>query len=180
MIGTPQARWREMHQSGRVAIMLPMRSSPQDGIPFHFLDRFERVLAQVVAVHADEPLFGGAEDGGVVAAPAMRIAVLDLAHRQQRAGALQDFDDDRVAFPDGLAEQFFGQLAWRAFGLEEAAGAVDGAIHRESVLDADHVVFLTVAGSGVHCAGALFERYVLAQHADGIAFEKRMTEDGLR
>src|SRR3569833_1192532 len=30
-IGTPQMRWREMHQSGRVAIMFEMRSSPQDG-----------------------------------------------------------------------------------------------------------------------------------------------------
>src|SRR5580698_5904906 len=30
-MGTPQMRWREMHQSGRVAIMLEMRSSPHDG-----------------------------------------------------------------------------------------------------------------------------------------------------
>ena len=30
-MGTPQMRWREMHQSGRVAIMLEMRSSPQAG-----------------------------------------------------------------------------------------------------------------------------------------------------
>ena len=31
-IGTPQARWREMHQSGRFATMLCMRSWPHDGI----------------------------------------------------------------------------------------------------------------------------------------------------
>ena len=31
-IGTPQTRWREMHQSGRCATMLYMRSCPQDGI----------------------------------------------------------------------------------------------------------------------------------------------------
>jgi hypothetical protein len=30
--GTPQARWREMHQSGRASIMLVMRCSPQAGI----------------------------------------------------------------------------------------------------------------------------------------------------
>jgi hypothetical protein len=30
-MGTPQSRWREMHQSGRVAIMLWMRSWPQAG-----------------------------------------------------------------------------------------------------------------------------------------------------
>ena len=31
VMGTPQTRWREMHQSGRVAIMLVMRSSPHLG-----------------------------------------------------------------------------------------------------------------------------------------------------
>ena len=31
-IGTPQARWREMHQSGRVRNMPVMRSRPQSGI----------------------------------------------------------------------------------------------------------------------------------------------------
>ena len=36
-IGTPQMRWREMHQSGRVAIMLEMRSSPHAGSHFTFL-----------------------------------------------------------------------------------------------------------------------------------------------
>src|SRR5580698_8241701 len=45
------------------------------GYPLHILDGFQRPLAQIVAVHADEPLLSGAEDGGVVAAPAMRIAV---------------------------------------------------------------------------------------------------------
>ena len=33
-IGTPHTRWREMHQSGRVAIMLAMRSSPHAGSHF--------------------------------------------------------------------------------------------------------------------------------------------------
>ena len=33
-MGTPHSRWREMHQSGRVAIMLLMRSSPQAGNHF--------------------------------------------------------------------------------------------------------------------------------------------------
>src|SRR5215472_7286819 len=36
-MGTPQTRWREMHQSGRVSIMFDMRSSPQDGSHFTFL-----------------------------------------------------------------------------------------------------------------------------------------------
>jgi hypothetical protein len=33
-IGTPHTRWREMHQSGRFATMLYMRSWPQVGIHF--------------------------------------------------------------------------------------------------------------------------------------------------
>ena len=33
-MGTPHSRWREMHQSGRPATMLRMRSSPQAGNHF--------------------------------------------------------------------------------------------------------------------------------------------------
>ncbi len=52
--------------------------------------------------------------------------------------------------------------------------AVDG----DAVLAADDVVFLAVAGRGVHGAGALFERDVIGQDAGGIALEERMAEDG--
>ena len=55
------------------------------GHPAHLADGFERVLPEIVAVHADEPLLGGAEDGRLVAAPAMRIAVFDLFRGQQGA-----------------------------------------------------------------------------------------------
>ena len=126
MIGTPHTRWREMHQSGREAIMFEMRSSPQAGIQRDLLDGIERGAAQIVALHADEPLLGGAEDGRVVAAPAVRIAVRDLFVRRSSAPwALQNVDDDRVGFPDGLADDLFGQAAGRAFGVIEAAGGID-------------------------------------------------------
>ena len=36
-MGTPHTRWREMHQSGRPATMLVMRSSPHAGSHFTFL-----------------------------------------------------------------------------------------------------------------------------------------------
>ena len=45
-MGTPQMRWRLMHQSGRVAIMLVMRSLPQDGIPDDLVDFFDGELAE--------------------------------------------------------------------------------------------------------------------------------------
>jgi hypothetical protein len=71
MMGTPHSFWREMHQSGRVARR-----------PFHGLDGVERALAQIVAVHADEPLLGRTEDGRMMAAPAVRVAVLDILFGQ--------------------------------------------------------------------------------------------------
>ena len=63
MIGTPHTRWREMHQSGRIAIMFEMRSSPHAGIHFTFLMASSACWRRLFAVHADEPLLGGAEDG---------------------------------------------------------------------------------------------------------------------
>src|SRR5580704_1938005 len=57
--------------------------------PLYLLDGLERALAQIVAIHADEPLFRRAKDGRIVAAPAMRIAVIDLALSQERSGVFQ-------------------------------------------------------------------------------------------
>ena len=41
--------------------------------------------------------------------------------------------------------------------------AIYRAVHRKSVGLADDVVFLTMTGSSMHCAGSLFERYMFAQ-----------------
>ena len=144
------------------ALLAPRR------IPLHLLDGLQRLLAEgrIVndAIHADKPLFGRAEDGRMVAAPAVRIAVLDLALGDERARVLQNFDDDAVALPYRLAEQFFRQRARCARRLKELPRAIDGAIHRQPVLDADHVVFLPVSRGRVHRARALFECDMLAQH----------------
>lgn len=58
-IGTPQVRWREMHQSLRSPTIFVMRSSPQPD-PADALDGLERLDAE--AVDGDEPLLGGTED----------------------------------------------------------------------------------------------------------------------
>ena len=60
-IGTPQVRWREMHQSGRPSTMPKMRASPQSGNPADLADRGERIAAQSGLLHRDEPLRRGAE-----------------------------------------------------------------------------------------------------------------------
>ncbi len=91
----------------------------------------------------------------------------------------EDFDDDGVGFPDGLADEFFGQAAGRAFGVIEAAGGIHRAVGGDAVLAADDVVFLAVAGRGVDGAGALFERDVIGQDAERIALEEGMAEDGV-
>ena len=75
-IGTPQARWREMHQSGRVTNMPVMRSRPHAGIQRDAVGFRDRRLAQ--PVHADEPLRRRQEDHRLMAAPAVRIRVLEL------------------------------------------------------------------------------------------------------
>ena len=38
---------------------------------------------------------------------------------------------------------------------------------------------MTVAGGGVHGAGALFESYVIAQDSERAPFQKRMLENGV-
>src|SRR6185295_10330959 len=82
----------------RNTLLAPGRS------PFDGLDGVESALAQLIAVHADEPLFGGAENRGAMASPAVRIAVLDVLFSQECAGIFQYSDDDRVGLPDGLAD----------------------------------------------------------------------------
>ena len=81
VIGTPQARWRDTTQSGRVSIMPVMRFSPCGGtqrvssMAFSARARSVPALARVL-VHGDEPLRRGAEDHRLLRAPGMRIVVL--------------------------------------------------------------------------------------------------------
>jgi len=95
MIGVPQKRWRETHQSGRCSIISYMRSSPQERNPFHFVNFFEGFRAKSLQsavcglIHFDEPLFGGAEDDGIVAAPAVGIAVFVMLMAEKRAALLE-------------------------------------------------------------------------------------------
>src|SRR5262249_5197742 len=96
------------------------------GLPSHGLDRFNGAIAQSAvgvtrAIHANEPLLSGSEDCRAVATPAMRIAVVDLALREQRTRFFHDADRDRVAFPDRFAEEFCGDLAIGPRRLEETA-----------------------------------------------------------
>ena len=146
-MGTPQMRCREMHQSGRVAIMLRDALFAPCRIPFHFLDLFQRPAAQSAAArhgrfHGDEPLLGGAEDDRIVAAPAMRIRVLELFRMQQHAALLQQLDDRRVRLEHFLAVIFRQSVAHDA-----------GCVH---VAGRSSLYFTPVAKSSAPCEGAVW------------------------
>ena len=101
-IGTPQVRWREMHQSGRLSIMPVMRCSPQAGVHCTCLMSRSACARRPVLLHADEPLRRGAEDHRRLVAPAVRIAVADSGSCVQQRARLRRAlgDDDRVRLID--------------------------------------------------------------------------------
>ncbi len=98
--GTPQVRWREMHQSGRFSIMLVMRCSPQAGVQRTRLMSRSALRAQTALIHADEPLRRGAEDQRRLVAPAMRVAVPQRLLVQQRTSALELLHHDGIGVVD--------------------------------------------------------------------------------
>ncbi len=176
-MGTPQTRCREMHQSGRVAIMFERRSSPQAGSHFTCLIsssvRVRRVSFSASTArpaghgrfHGDEPLLGGAEDHGIVAAPAVRVGVLSLFRVQQSAAALEQVDDRLIRFPDALAGVLRQAVAQDAFFVDVAGGV-------ETVLHAGEKVLRAVRGSGVDHAGARVHGDVVGEHAENLAVEE--------
>ena len=119
------------------------------GIPDDLLDFVEGALAEGGdgavfggrfrkhgGVHADEPLLGGADDDGVVAAPAVRVGVLVAGGAEECAFFFEEFDDGRVGFEDG--EVFVGlrdSTAAEGSGVALEAGVVD-------VLDFGQVIAL--------------------------------------
>src|SRR5262249_37794148 len=117
------------------------------------------------------------EDRRVVTAPAMRIAVVDFLLSKQGVVRLQDTDDDRVCFPYGFADQFFGKNAACTLGVEKTALAIDRAIGCDPILLADDVILLSMTGRGMDRSGALFERDVIGKDAKGIAIEEGMAEN---
>ena len=179
-MGTPQMRWREMHQSGRVAIMLEMRSSPHAGSHFTRLisssARWRKVTVRPVRtrdrrLHGDEPLLCGAEDDRIVAAPAMRVGVIDVVARQQCAASFEQLDDFRIGLEDLEA------VVFRQSVLDAAGGVYFGGLV-EAVAFAGVEVVHAVSRARVDGAGALIGSDVVGQHAEDGAVEKWMLEGG--
>src|SRR6266850_5662171 len=100
-------------------------------------------------VDSDKPLFGGAEDDGLFAAPVVRIAVHHRFFGQKQIALLELIDDKGIGFPDGFVVEPLRR------GVVEAAVGEDGAVDVELLADAGFVVIFAVAGGGVNEAGAV-------------------------
>ena len=130
-------------------------------------DRLEGALAQIVLVHADEPLGGGAEDDRLLAAPAVRVGVRNLFRGHEVAELGQLLDDLGVGFPDVQPgeELDLGQ---------ELAPVVHGRVDLQAVLEAGLEVLAAVTRGGVHAAGAGVEGDVVGQDHLGDAVKDRV------
>ena len=133
-IGTPQARWREITQSGRCSIMPVMRFSPCGGHPAGDGDRVQRAGAQCIAaafgdvfIHRDEPLRRIAEDDRLLRTPGMRILMLEAAAR-----------DDHAGFDQSLDHRLVG-VALLAFVVDDALAGEAGGLFGESAVFVDGV-----------------------------------------
>jgi len=100
-----------------------MRSSPQrESIsPGEFLRALlaQRFLFSAGGlVHFDEPLLRGAEDYGIVAAPAVRVAVLVVVVAEERTTIAEQFHDDGIRGENILAFVFSEALEIDALVVE--------------------------------------------------------------
>ena len=189
-IGTPQARWREITQSGRFSIMPGMRFSPGGGTKCVSPIAGERAGAQRVArapamsrSMCDEPLRRVAEDHRLLRAPGMRILVLQPAARDQHAGLGQRLDHRLVGVAllalvgdDALAGEARRVVGEGAVLVDRVGDRGVDAARLELARDRgpDVEVLAAVAGRGVHEAGAGIVGDVLAgeqRHVEVVAAE---------
>ena len=130
------------------AVVAPVRH------PLHGVDGLVDIVTELG--NRAEPLLGGTEDDGVVAAPAVGVLMLDVHLAHDGTGFGQVGQNGLVGSPDTLTCVLTGQL-------RQAAAVV----HRNSD---GHVVLLrnievihAVAACGVDAAGTAFQRNMVTQ-----------------
>ena len=116
--------------------------------PLHLPDGLQRPLPEAVLLHGDEPLLGRPEQHRLLAAPAVRIGVLELLGVEQRPVRLELGDDRRIGLPDGHAGEVLD------LG-DESAVIVHRVVDREAVFHPRLVVLRAVARRRVDAAGPL-------------------------
>ena len=145
------------------------------GVELDLLELAQGILAQAGLVHRDEPLARGTEDDGLLAAPAVRVAVRDVLVQDERAALLEPLDDLGVR----VVHVHSGPRAAcaHAVTLVEVAVVVDGHHDGDVEAHARVVVVDAVAGRGVDDAGAVVERDVV--RVDELALDALVAKDRL-
>ena len=127
---------------------------------------------QIVGLHGDEPLLRGPEDDGLLAAPAVGVAVGQLLRPPGVCRCcLEEFDDAGVGLPDLLA----GKL--RHF-LGKPAAVVHRRIGLQTIPAADVIVLLAVPRGDVHQPGARLQGDVVRQDDLGVPVQPGVAADG--
>src|SRR6185503_16178194 len=159
------------------------------GIPddlVYFLDGelTESCFGSVGALHRsfkrDEPLLCGAEDDWVVAAPAVRVRVLEIADGEQSPVLFEHGHNDGIGLPDGLV--FEGRGRGKLPGLRvrmQTPCGIDTTGLVERILLASVEVVGAVGGSGVDCTGALVGSDVCAENAEDAPLEEGVLVGGV-
>ena len=111
-------------------------------------------------VNGAEPLGGGPEDDGALAAPAVGIAVDDLLGSEEHAALLHVSQDHRVGFLGAHAGVLAGVIG-------VAALIVHRHHHLHAVAHAGQIVVSAEAGGGVDAAGAGVHGDVIGQQQAG-------------
>ncbi len=136
---------------------------------------FERFLAQSLLaavcglIHLDEPLFGGAENHRIVAAPAMRVAVRIGIIGQESASIGEKLYDNGIRRKHILA-LIFGQ-AFEIYTL-----IVNRRVGFQAVLLPSKKVVSAMAGRGMHDSCSLIEFHIIGEHSRHNSVEKWMLE----
>ena len=138
-----------LQDHGAQAVLAP------GGHPAHVLAGGDGVILE--GLHGAEPLGSGTEDDGLLAAPAVGIAVDDLLAGKQGPGVLHILEDHGV----GLLGLHAGVLAG-IVGV--AALVVHGHHHVHAVAQAGLIVVGAEAGGGVDAAGTGVHGDIVRQH----------------
>jgi len=141
-----------------------------DGVPRHeVVDLGARVLvnlehrgAVTLVVESNEPLWRRPKNGGVVAAPAMRVRVAEVLEVQQRSHFLEVGHDLRI----GLKHLLPGE-AINIF--RKASLVIDRTQDPEAVVHAGDIIVITMPRGGVNAAGTGIERDIVAQDQKRLA-----------
>ena len=130
------------------AVVAPVRH------PLHGVDGLVDIVTELG--NRAEPLLGGTEDDGVVAAPAVGVLMLDVHLTHDGTSLGQVGQNGLVGSPDTLTCVLAGQL-------RQAAAVVHGNSDGHVVLLRNIEVIHAVAACGVDAAGTAFQRDMVTQ-----------------